>query len=305
MNPNYPIPLNSIRYFYQAAKLGSFKKAAEKLFVTEAAVSQQIRNLESVLGVQLFVRGHQKVALTQKGEELLPYVNTAFEALSQGINSISDDKNDDQLVISTTPSFASNWLISKLNEFRKLYPDIKIRLDATSELCDFEAGNIDVAIRYGKGNYGSLSTDLLMFDPYVLTCHPDLIENNKFTSSSLNKLPFILEDTSECANALKGFASHYQLKDEVLNDAIKLNDTSFALSSILARQGVSLFRLSMIAKYIYEGQLIYCIDFIYDDYNFYAVYQPMSLNKRSVNNFLNWLKPEMAKTAEYIKPLIK
>lgn len=100
-------PLQGLYYFFVAAKEGSFKTAAKELFVTPAAISQQIRHLEEFLGTDLFVRQHRKIVLTPEGELLFTQAERGFAHLQQGVRLVNQDPNPNHLSISTLPLFRS------------------------------------------------------------------------------------------------------------------------------------------------------------------------------------------------------
>ena len=147
----YLPPLKSLQFFLAAGQSKNFKQAAEHLNVTQAAVSQQIRLLEENLQSKLFERTNKQTMLTEKGRNLLPFVQRAFEELSSGIQVVTGDPNPQILRISTVHSFSSLWLIPRLEEFQKLHPEIMVQLAPSSELIDFKQSNIDLAIRMGRG----------------------------------------------------------------------------------------------------------------------------------------------------------
>ncbi|HET8905261.1 MAG TPA: LysR family transcriptional regulator, partial [Saccharospirillum sp.] len=145
-------PLNTLRCFALAAQYLSFKLAAEDLFVTQAAVSHQIRTLEEHLGVKLFERLNREVRLTPEGHALLPYVQEAFNSLNTGVSRLRADPNPDRLKVSVIPSFASAWLAPRLGSFRQRQPEYRVVLNPTHHVDTFD-GETDVALRFGSGRY--------------------------------------------------------------------------------------------------------------------------------------------------------
>ena len=112
--------------FYQSAELGSFKEAAELMYISSAAVSQQIRQLEEQLEVKLFERQHRKIVLTEEGKVLHQYARQGFTALQEGVRQISLDANPNSLALSALPSFAQHWLVPRLGDFSELFPDLTV-----------------------------------------------------------------------------------------------------------------------------------------------------------------------------------
>ncbi|WP_260961769.1 LysR substrate-binding domain-containing protein [Pseudomonas citri] len=142
------LPLTALRGFESAARLGSFKAAAQELNVSPAAISHQIKSLETFLGVQLFERSSQNVRLSAAGERLHPHVHRALLDLQHGLQMLSPTCAAQSLTVSTTPAFASLWLIPRLGDFHRLHPEIDIRLHSSNDVIDLRRdASIDLAIR--------------------------------------------------------------------------------------------------------------------------------------------------------------
>lgn len=302
---NYPLPLTGLRHFLWAAKLGSFRLAAEKLFVSEAAISQQIRKVESGLGVKLFIRKHQKVSLTPEGRKLLPYVQTAFTSLYQGVNSLAEDPNPNRISISTMPSLATHWLIQRLVLFNQKHPDLSITMDTSVEQQKFDDGNLDLAIRYGQGTYPNLKSIKLMNDPTVLVCSPRLLKGNKITKEDIIKIPMIVGITDGVQTAMQNVLKAFGVKNSELSETLLLKDGSLGAEAARSGQGISLQRISLVAEMIEKGELVYATEFAFHDYSFYAVAPESHFSKPKVVKFMNWLQSEMEKTYLKISPLVE
>lgn len=141
--------LNSIRVFDSAARLKSFKEAALELNVTPTAVSHQIRAFEERLGTLLFERKTRHILLTQDGEKLAQVAHQSLAQISAVLEEISDQKT--RLCVSTTSSFASQWLVPNLERFYQSHPDIEVVIKTEDALEDLAKDRrIDLAIRYGE-----------------------------------------------------------------------------------------------------------------------------------------------------------
>lgn len=172
-------PLNALRTFEAAARHLSFTKAAEELFVTQAAVSHQIKALEEHLGVPLFRRLNRHLILTDQGQALLPSVRQAFDALTAGVQRVREHCGTGTLSISATASFAANWLAGRLARFQALHPDVEISLSTTPRLVDFLRENVDCGIRYGLGDWPGLRAVRLFDQELVPVCSPALLDGPK------------------------------------------------------------------------------------------------------------------------------
>lgn len=172
-------PLQGLYYFYVAAEKGSFKLAAEQLFVSAAAISQQIRQLEEWLDCELFVRQHRRVILTAEGETLFQSSKKGFAHLQDGIRNLNQDPEPSRLSISTHPTFAQYWLIPRINHFRSLYPQFSLLVDPKNELVDFQDGLVDICIRYGHGKYTNVESLWLTDEILYPVCHPSYQEQHQ------------------------------------------------------------------------------------------------------------------------------
>ncbi|WP_444944319.1 LysR substrate-binding domain-containing protein [Microbulbifer sp. ZKSA006] len=148
MYPSLP-SLNALKVFDAAARLGSFKRAAEELFITPTAVSHQIKSLEESLGKLLFERKTRAVLLTSEGRLLAQATSQIFQQLAETVNEITSSKNT--LTISATSSFAAMWLVPHLESFYRKFPNIDVSVMTGEEVNDIERDRrIDLAIRYGQ-----------------------------------------------------------------------------------------------------------------------------------------------------------
>ncbi|MBC3875828.1 LysR substrate-binding domain-containing protein [Undibacterium flavidum] len=148
-------PLGAIRAFEAAARLGSFKLAAQELSVTPAAISHQLAALEDYLGTSLFLRTNRLVQLTATGKILSEQVSSSFAQLQKALEQASTlPTNEQVLVVSAAPSIAAKWLVPRLSRFHAQYPDIDLQLSSENQTHDFiKNASIDVALRYGIGGY--------------------------------------------------------------------------------------------------------------------------------------------------------
>ncbi|SFV04628.1 LysR substrate-binding domain-containing protein [Pseudoduganella namucuonensis] len=179
-----------------AARLGSFKLAAEELFKTPAAVSQQIRNLEEELGFALFLRHPRNVELTEKGRDFAATVTRVLADLRGKAAALQDSGEENVLRISSTHSFALKWLAPRLTHFTRLHPDLDIRLDASDRVVSLEDDSVDVAIRYGGHEPGDPA--VLFRERLVAVYSPDILPpgRDEFTLRDLRDLPLLDEGSN-------------------------------------------------------------------------------------------------------------
>jgi DNA-binding transcriptional LysR family regulator len=165
-------PLDLLLAFEAGARHLSFTRAAQDRFVTQSAISRQIRALEDDLGVALFERQHRALALTPHGEKLLLSCQAVLAQLRRTVATIRAPNAREVLALSTTPSFASYWLIPRLHSFTQANPGIDVRLDASYELRDLQAEGFDIAVRYTKAS--SPEGERLFSETMLPLCAPAL-----------------------------------------------------------------------------------------------------------------------------------
>ncbi|MEM9062783.1 MAG: transcriptional regulator GcvA [Pseudomonadota bacterium] len=251
-------PLNALRAFEAAARHLSFKGAARELNVTPAAVSHQIKTLESWLGTPLFVRLTRALELTEAGKAGLPILSEGFEKLGQATEQMKRYDGTDVLTISVSPSFGAMWLVPKLDQFRARHPDIEIRIDGTDRKVNVGRGGADVAIRYGPGGYSGVGVDTLFSQLNTPVCSPSLISG---------KAPLRTPEDLRHHTLL-----HVQWKDAdaswrmwlLAAGVTRVDDTKgpqftqegMAVQAALDGQGVALIGDKLVAHHLASGDLI-------------------------------------------------
>ena len=167
--------LNALKAFEAAARSESFTEAAGELFVTHAAISRHIRDLEDWLGTPLFHRTGRGVALTEAGRRYGSQLTPLFDGLAAATREAAAVGDVRPLNVSVEPAIASRWLVPRLGRFNALHPDIELDIDPTSALADFRAGNADLGIRYGRGGWSDV--DMVKLSDVVIfpVCAPALI----------------------------------------------------------------------------------------------------------------------------------
>ena len=168
-------PLNSLKVFESAARFLSFTKAANELFVTQAAISHQIKILEDFLGVELFKRKNRALELTEFGKAYYVDITKILHRLVEATDKLLSLKSDKHLTISVPQTFGIQWLVPRLSEFNKLHPDIEVRLKGVDQDEGLLSQDIDIAIYYGRGNWDNLQVDRLVEEKLLVLAAPKLL----------------------------------------------------------------------------------------------------------------------------------
>lgn len=294
-------PLNSLRAFNAAARHMSFQNAAEELFVTPAALSYQIRHLEEHLGVKLFNRLNRAVELTEMGRLIAPGIREGFARLSQTMQQLERRKASNVLVVSAGPAFTAKWLAPRLYRFVSKHPDIDARISSSVKVVNLETDDVDVGIRFGRGQYANCSSEKL-FDEYVTPmCSPSLMTGDHplRVPADLKGHTFIHDDTHVGFFELADWQGW--LKAAGVNDVdpnhrkLQFNVADHALDAAIAGAGVVLGRLALAQGDIDAGRLIMPYDLkIKADFSFYLVHLTSRSSDPNIRAFRDWLLEEIS-----------
>lgn len=169
-------PLSGLQAFEATAKHSSFTRAAVELGITQAAVSQRVRNLEELIGAKLFIRDGNSVTLTEAAQDFLPCVRGIFGELRLATDRLGHYDRGDVLCIACTGSFSIKCLIPLLPRFRAKYPDVNIKIRKLSSL-DHEHSGYDIAIQYGKGSLAGKRVERLCREEVFPVCSPEVAKS--------------------------------------------------------------------------------------------------------------------------------
>lgn len=169
-------PLNALRAFDATARHLSFTKAADELHVTPAALSHQIRGLEELLGLKLFVRRARSIELTEAARLIHPGIQAGFERLRAALDQLERTRQDRILVVSATPGLTAKWLVPRLYRFLGEHPEIDTRISASVAYANFMTDGVDVGIRLSTGVHPDLYVEKLADEWLLPLCSPRLLE---------------------------------------------------------------------------------------------------------------------------------
>jgi len=285
--------LNALKAFAVAGQHLSFTKAAAELHVTQAAVSHQIKTLEEQVGVKLFRRAPRGLFLTEAGQAYLPSVRDAFDRLATATARLETREAGGILTVSVLPSFAARWLVPRLRRFRQAYPDIDLRVAAEDRLTDFERDGVDVAIRYGGGNYPGLHTRAIFGESFFPVCSPTLITGELPLREPADlRHHTLLHDDARMDWPMWLLAAG--VADSVNpNRGPAFNDTAHMLQATVDGQGVALGRSTLVADDLAAGCLVMPFSIsLPSNYGYYLVYPDISIERPKVKAFESWLLEE-------------
>ena len=283
-------PLKSLRAFESAARHLSFTRAADELFVTQAAVSHQIKSLEEFLGVPLFVRKNRKLLLTDEGQSYWPKIRDIFEILTSATDQIKAQGASGALTVSVVPTFATVWLVPRLSRFNQMYPDIEVRLKASDDVVDFVREDIDIAIYYDTGDYPGMHSVTLLTERLTPLCSPALLEGERpLRSPDDLRHHTLLHDgsTSDWRRWLK----YAGVKGINLNQGPVFSHTSMVQQAAIYGQGIAMGHLVLSQADVQAGRLIQPFELTLDsDFSYDLVCPKESAERPKIKAFCDWLE---------------
>lgn len=287
-------PLRALQAFRHAGANLSFKLAAEQLHVSPTAISQQIKQLEQALGVQLFKRKTREVELTAQGQQFLHYVSRAFKSLEEGVAQFGDDPNPSRLILSSVPSFSARFLIPRLASYQLESGGINVHLQSTLSLSNFEEEEIDAAVRVGRGVYAGLESRHLMDDFIIAVCHPSLIAKAVPIEQQLSQIPVLLDNSEDMSSLWQCFQEASGVRCGHDSSTLEVSDASMLIEAVLAGQGISLMRYSLVYELLEKNLLCCPLPFyMQSEYALYLVAPEWHFRRVKISSFESWLRSEL------------
>jgi len=292
-------PLNSLRAFEAAARHLSFTLAAEELNVTQAAVSHQIKMLEERLGMPLFKRLNRALLLTDAGQTLYPATNNALDILSTAIDRLHRHDKTGELTITTMDSFAASWLVPRLARFQKAHPDIDIRITPSDDVVDFARENVDMAIRYGQGDWPWLYVEPLMREELFPVCAPSLLETGPPLKTPADlKHHALLHDDMRVDWRMWLMAAGEP--DIDASRGISYQHSNLVLQAAEQGDGIALARSVLVASSLSAGRLVKPFDLALPvNFAYYVACPKGNENRPKIKEFRQWLAKEAKITLEF------
>ncbi len=282
-------PLKSLRAFEAAGRHLSFTRAADELFVTQAAVSHQIKALEEFLGIPLFIRRNRKLLLTDEGQNYWPKIRDIFESLTSATDQIKAQVAGGALTVSVVPTFATEWLIPRLSRFNEIYPDIEVRLKASDATVDFLQEDVDIAIYYESGGYSGLHSVTLLNERLTPLCAPSLLEGDLPLSSPEDlKYHNLLHDFN--TNDWRRWLRLAGVSGIELNRGPVFSHSSMVQQAAIFGQGIAMGHIVLSQAEVKAGRLVQPFELMMESDLSYDVVCPIeSAQRPKIKAFIDWL----------------
>jgi DNA-binding transcriptional LysR family regulator len=289
--------LDLLKGFESAARNLSFTKAAAELFVTQSAISRQVKALEDQLGVALFRRRHRELRLTEEGQILYKTAGDILRLLRDVAGRLST-RLSGMLTVTTTVSFAALWLVPRLNDFRRAHPEIEVRLAANNRIQDLEHEDIDLAVRYCTPKMAGADTLRLFGERVFPVCAKAVIAKDKMRSpSDLSRHVLLHLDDPERSYPWLSWEVWLELMeahDVRSAGALRFSHYDQLIQAALDGQGIALGRSPLVDRWLRQGKLVLPFGKRYasspaDSRAYFVILARGSKGRTEVGAFYRWL----------------
>jgi LysR family glycine cleavage system transcriptional activator len=295
------IPVGPLRAFDVAARNLNLTAAAEEMNVTHAAVSRQVKQLEERLGVKLFERLSRGLKLTVHGALLAEGTREAFDRLATAIEDVSAPAVRRKLTISTFSSLATRWLMPRVLAFSELFPDTDLRVSTSARLVDFAREDVDIALRFGGGQYPGLHVRPMFKPKEIVVAAPSLLKKLPIKTFADLKAHTLLHDDSH--QSWTRWLEAVDAKGVNPRRGIICGDRNSMLAATAAGQGVGITSEVFAAGDLEAGRLVKVFDVeVNATFGIYAVCLPRRLNDPLISGAMDWLVREAQSSPDASPP---
>lgn len=301
MNQRLP-SLNALRAFEAVARHLSLTKAAQELHVTPAAVSHQIKALEADLGVSLLRRLKGKFVLTETAQAALPLLSGGFDQIAEAARRMRLDETQRFLTISVSPTFAVTWLVRRLGSFSAAFPEIDVRLQTTNAITDFSSDGVDIAIRFGAGDYPGEQAIRLFDEEIFPVCSPLLLDRGPPLDRPADLAGHSLLHVEWTWSMTRGEPLDWQMwlraagAGEVdAQRGPRFSNAGLALQAAIEGLGPALGSEALVGDELAAGRLVRPFDVALPvNFAYYLVYPEDTAERPKVASFRHWILAEIA-----------
>jgi LysR family glycine cleavage system transcriptional activator len=295
----------ALRTLAAAGRHLNFTRAADEVGLTPAAVSYQIKEIEEQLGIALFQRTSRTMRLTEAGRVLVDGAVEALETLGRAAGRARKlARGTSQLRVTLDATFASKWLMPRIENFSKAHPEVELRFDISAELRDFDHDDIDIGVRFGSGRYPGLATDRLFENVIVPVCSPALLQSGKPIAEPRDLLAHRLVHIDWSRQGLtwpnwRMWMAAAGVEDFDDGICVVFSDSSHVIQAALDGNAVALADFAMVAKDLSQGRLVRPFELgirIPPEFAYFLAYPRASADDPRIVAFRSWILEEAAIT---------
>jgi LysR family transcriptional regulator, glycine cleavage system transcriptional activator len=302
-----PLAVGTLRAFEAVARLLSFRAAGDELHLTQPAISRQIRSLEDELGAALFLRGTRRVEITSAGLQLLRSVQPLLARLDATVRQIRSTQHRHPVGVTTFASFASLWLLPRLQAFQAAHPGVDIRISAGDRMAEFDDPELDLALRYCHPDDAPAGSDLLFGEVLTPVASPSLLQRLALRQpADLARHTLLEEDDHRPSAEFLSWRHWLRLKAPAGLEPegwVYLNYTYQQIQAALVGQGVALARVALVAESLARGELVEpfgAAGRIVSPFAYWLVRWPERQERSALHAFEAWLLEQAATTRQHV-----
>ena len=281
---------DSLRLFVEIAQYNSFSDAAEALHMTKGAISYQIKTLEADIGLLLFNRNARGVSLTPAGRDILTACSSSYQNIESELADIKGT-NFQTLTVGTSSYFASRWLSPRLMTFMEMHPDIQLRIQPMIQFLELERQGVDVAIRWGNGQWEDANIEPFMPLPAWPVGNRDIAEKVHQTGLERAFSELTLLRDHDDSNAWSDWFDAANLPVKMRKDTLIIPDPNVRVQAVINGQGIAL-NDDLVARELEDGHLVRLSQVDLDSYGYFLATPRAAQSNENVDAFVHWLRQQ-------------
>ena len=293
-------PTAALRAFESASRHLSYTRAADELNITQSAVSHQIRHIEELWELKLFLRQGRSLVLTEAGQVLAPIVREFINRLTNKLAELKpNEERAASLRVSLLQSFAFKWLVPRLGQFSRIHPNINVWISTTEDLIDFNMNEVDVGIRLGHGGWSGLFEEAILREYVFPVCSPRFLSriNPPEQPADLLRYPLIYRHSHDICPRWRDWFTDAGVKIKSLPKGSKFPDTSMAVQASIDDFGIALARSAHVEDDLASGRLVKLFDVLSPSSVAYYFVCPKGREEEpNIKAFHDWVTKETVRS---------
>ncbi len=301
-------PIAALRALEATSRHLSFTRAAEELFISQSAVSHQIRRIEDLWNIKLFKRQGKRLIISEEGQMIVPIVRDFLDNMNRALTELVNDEARSSIRVSLVHSLAERWLVPRLGKFYELHPDISVWISTTDELVNFSRDEVDIAIRLGDGKWPGLHVETLMREYVFPVCSPNFLQRFGVPEkpADLLRFPLLYLNANHTSPRWRAWFKDAGITIKSLPRGSGFPDTAMTLQAAYHHQGIALARSAHVEKDLEAGRLVKLFDvYSQSPISFHLVCPHDLISQRRIALFRDWLLTEAALSQKYFDRFIQ
>ena len=301
-------PIAALRALEATSRHLSFTRAAEELFISQSAVSHQIRHIEDIWDFKLFERSGRRLIITKEGQMIVPIVREFLDNINRTLNEITSTESRTSIRISLVRSLAVKWLVPRLGKFNEMYPDISVWISTSDELVNFNTDEVDIAIRLGHGEWSDLHIDPLLQEYVFPVCSPSFLR--RFTPpehpADLMRYSLLYRHSFDICPRWRDWFLDAGITIKSLPRGSRFPDTAMSIQAAIDGQGIALARSAHVEEDFESGRLVKLFN-IYSEspVSYFLVCPRKVVTQPRIAVFRKWLLEEAAMSQKSFDDIVR